>query len=230
MSLQKWAGLLWPSVTQVTGAKRVSKCDKSCWALTSPVPFVHSHLHTKEALCHWRQLGGGGGHGRLSSNMMVFPGLEQPETGNDYTAHSCMLSCKSIMESENDTGLSPCWCNSRWNPRLAAPRGAEAGRQAAETRLVRTGMGVNGDRLWHTGPDVWDHCGHRPGRSWAEMAPHWTGVNYEAKGFANTVCQDESSGRQSALFLLLLFYLKTYDPGNKETRKWETLKLPLFKV
>lgn len=71
ISLQKWGGLRWPSVTRVTGAKRVSKCDKSCWALSSQVPFVHSHLHTKEALCQRRQYSGGG-YGWFNNNMVVF--------------------------------------------------------------------------------------------------------------------------------------------------------------
>lgn len=71
ISLQKWGGLRWPSVTWVTGAKRVSKCDKSCWALSSQVPFVHSHLHTKEALSHKRRCSGGG-YGWFNNNMVVF--------------------------------------------------------------------------------------------------------------------------------------------------------------
>lgn len=47
--------LRWPSVTRVTGAKWVSKCDKSCWALGFQVLFVHFHLHTKKEFCHKRR-------------------------------------------------------------------------------------------------------------------------------------------------------------------------------
>lgn len=71
ISLQKWGGLRWPSVKRVIGAKQVSKCDKSCWASCSQVAFVHSHLRTKEALCHKRQ-SCVGGYGWFNNSTVVF--------------------------------------------------------------------------------------------------------------------------------------------------------------
>lgn len=80
---EKWGGLRWPSVTWVSRAKRVSKCDKSCWALSSQVSFVHSHFHTKEPLCQRRQRSGEGHGGFLpeiakrsatKNNLLVFRG------------------------------------------------------------------------------------------------------------------------------------------------------------
>lgn len=50
------------------------------------------------------------------------------------------------------------------------------------------------------------------------MAPHWTGVNYGAKGFAKAICHDESSGRQRTLFVFLNYFWKWMIPY-KEKRK-----------
>lgn len=120
---------------------------------------------------------------------------------------------------------SPDWSNSSWNlvelVHQATPRESLCS-QARAMRHVRAEIGANGDLLWHTGPDVWGHCGHRPVRSWAEMAPHCAGVNYGAKGFARTICHDESSGRRRKTFFF--FYLEIYDLPEKEM-KLETMKL-----
>lgn len=97
-------------------------------------------------------------------------------------------------------------------------------RRSRETSLVQTEIGVNGDLLWHTGPNVWGQCGHRPVRSQAEMAPHWTGVNYGAKGFAKTICHDESSGRQRTQLLFFSFYfLEMHDFLQREKKLLSSL-------
>ncbi len=51
------------------------------------------------------------------------------------------------------------------------------------------------------------------------MAPHWTGVNYGAKGFAKTICHDESSGRQRTQFFFIFLFGNVRSPAKREENK-----------
>lgn len=109
-----------------------------------------------------------------------------------------MLQCKHTMESASDTDghrtdvpVHETW----WKPYVWQHPGElmQAG-QRDETCKDRNGC------EWRSALTHWPWC-VRP--VWAQacqvvgkMAPHWTGVNYGAKGFAKTICHDESSGRQ----------------------------------
>lgn len=82
----------------------------------------------------------------------------------DFSLFRCMLYCEHIMQRESETDVHHAdltiyetW----WKKGTSGNTQGCSRRPAREMRPMRTEMGVNGDLLWHTGPDVWGQCGQR---------------------------------------------------------------------
>lgn len=140
-----------PGVKQVTGAKQVSKCDKSCWVLSSQFPPKKRSLVWKMPSSSTEDI--------VDLTTTLWLSFETTKKTCQVKFTWCCVGCKcdytaceympyyiivilmASLLTVNETG----WNSSIYS--VKTERGASWGRKR-----------VKGDLLRHTGPDVQGHC------------------------------------------------------------------------